>query len=425
MPDETVDTGNQHLIEGGEDIMSAIDSVFEATPSTSPPDTQRQATTDDQQQDRQQATETPEQTAQRTRDEQGRFQKEQQAAKDKAAADASKTQQQATATNKDTDYPAEIKSPKAREHFDTVKRAKEEATRRAESAETKLKQYETRIQELESKSGTAAPEVKVLQTKVQELEAQLEERERVLSFKAVEETKAFKEGVTEPQKAALGEIHEAVTTYKLDARELDKILQEPSKYKRREMLEDLTADLPERSQFVKEDLRANVEKYVAAEAKASELFNNAKGNREYADQERQQTEAKAALERQQQYQAANKEVDGIMKEKYPEIAGNEEEWRAITEKAFKVADFDRMPPKAKAFANLASWGFLKAMEKLRAETTAHQKTKEIMAKRNGSTPNPTGGRAATGATTTEEEDYDPRNPMGGLMSGIDSVLSGS
>lgn len=418
MADEATDEdqGNEHVLEGSQDIMGAIDEVLSTGASMAKDATDKPAAPDQTQQQTEDQ-ETPEQTAQRARDEQGRFAKEQKEAADKAAAEAK------TPDAADKQYPAEIKSPKAREHFDALSKTKQDAVRRAESAEAKVKQAETRIQELESKSGTAAPEVKVLQQENAKLKAELDERERIISFKAVEETRAFKEGVTTPQKEALDEINEAATTYKIQGSKIDEILAEPNKFKRREMLADLTEELPERSKFVVDDLRANIEKYVAAEGKARELLNNAKGNREFADQERQQTEAKAALERQQAYQSANKEVDGILKEKFPEIAGDEEAWKGITEKAFKVADFDRMPAKAKAFANLASWMVMPLMEKHRAVAKELADLKDVMAKRNGSNLNPAGGRTAAPGKT--DDDYDPSDPMGGLMGGIDEVISGA
>lgn len=423
MADEATDEdqGNEHVLEGSQDIMGAIDEVLSTGASMAKDATDKPAAPDQTQQQTE-GEETPEQTAQRTRDEQGRFAKEQKEAADKAAAEAGKTPD-ATA-DKDKQYPAEIKSPKAREHFDALSKTKQDAVRRAESAEAKVKQHETRIQELESKSGTAAPEVKVLQEENAKLKAELDERERILSFKAVEETKAFKEGVTTPQKEALAEINSAAKLYKLDGHKLDEILAEPDKYRRRELYADMAEEMSDRAKAVLgDDLKANIEKYVAAEGKAREIFANSKGNKDLHEYEQQQTEARAALERQQAYREGNKHADDTMRKNYPELSGNEELWKGITEKAFKVDDFDRMPAKAKAFANLASWAFLDAMKGWRADKKELADLKEVMAKRNGSNLNPAGGRTAAPSKT--DEDYDPDNPMGGLLGGIDEVLSGA
>lgn len=416
MADEAEDLGSEHIIEGGEEIMSAIDGLFEQKPAQEHVQTetvQQETTQTDEHEG-----ETADQQAERARNEKGQFTKEQQeekARQEKAA--------QTQTTEGEKQYPAEIKSQKARDHFDALTKVKDEAVRKASALEAKVKQFETQIAELQSKSGTAAPEVKVLQEENAKLKAELDEREKIISFKAVEETKAFRESVTEPQREALDVLNQVAVTYKIEGRKLDEVLAEPNKFKRLEMLGDLTEELPERSSFVKGELKDAVEKYVAAEAKSKQLYANAKGNREFAEQERTQAEAKAALERQSQYQQANKEVETIMKEKYPEIAGDEALWSEITGKAFKVADFDKLPAKAKAFANLTSWGFLKVMDKLRAETEAHKKTKEVLASRNGSSPSPTGGRATTSKQTVDEVD-DGGDPMAGLMGTLDSVLSG-
>lgn len=420
MPDDTEDLGNDTpLLEGGDEFFSGIDSVLSTGASMAPdatdkPDAPKQV---EQQQDDDAATqETPEQRQERERNEKGQF-----TAKEKADAEQAQAAKDQSQQQQNKEYPPEIKSPKAREHFDTLKRVKDEAERKASSLESKVKQFEARIQEMESKSGTAAPEVQVLQRENSELRAQLDDREKVISYKAVEASKPFQEQVTVPQEEAIDVLNQVAETYKLEGRALDAILKEPNKFKRLEMLGDLTAELPERSSFVKDELKEAVEKYVKAEGTAKSLYEKAKGNREFAEHEQRQVEAKAALDRAQQYQKANTEVDGILKEKFPEIAGDEATWKGIVEKAFKIADFDKMPPKAKAFANIASFMVMPLMEKLRASEAAHNATKEIMAKRNGSSLSPTQGRDAAVKKGVDEFD-EGGDPMGSLMGGIDAVL---
>lgn len=422
MADEE-DLGQQEAgyLEGGDEIFGAIDTVLstgasmakDATDKPEAPDKTQQV----QQDDTLQAQETPEQAAERARNEKGQFTKQQQEAKEKADREA---QQQSQTTEQDKQYPAEIKSQKAREHFDALKAVKEEAVRKAASLEAKVKQFEAQVQELQSKSGTASPEVKVLQQENAKLKAELDEREKVLSFKAVEETKAFREGVTQPQKEALAEINDIANTYKLDGHKLDSILRETSKTKRREMLAELTENLPERSAFAKDDLRTEVEKWVAAEQKANSLFEQAKGNREFAEMERTQTEAKAALERVESFKKASTEVETALKTNFPELSEVEEVWKDIIGKATKVADFDKMPPRAKAGAHMMSFMVMPLAKLLRDERTAHAKTKEVMAQRNGTQLSPAGGRQATQTKTDDFEEGG--DPMKGLFDGIDATL---
>jgi regulator of replication initiation timing len=418
MADEAEDLGSEHIIEGGEEIMSAIDGLFAEKPAQEQVQTEVQ--TQEVQTETQVEGETADQQAERARNEKGQFTKEQQEEKERQEKAA-----QTQTTEGEKQYPAEIKSQKARDHFDALTKVKDEAVRKASSLEAKVKQFESQIAELQSKSGTASPEVKVLQQENAKLKADLEEREKILSFKAVEETTPYKEGVSIPQSEAAADMDAMAAQYQLDIGAINKVLAEPNKYKRNEMLADLTQDLPERSRLgVHADLKESVDKWLKAEQTRGKIYDQAKGNREFAEQERTQSEAKAALARQQEYQKANQEVDAIMKDKYPELAGDEALWGEITGKAFKVADFDKLPAKAKAFANVASWAFLKAMDKLRAETEAHKKTKEVMAARNGSSPSPTGGRATTSKQTVDETE-DGGDPMAGLMGSLDSVFAGN
>lgn len=426
MADETdfSEQGNEHILEGAQDVMAGIDEVLgvsEGGGETAAPETS---------QGQQESTQSAED---RNRDERGQFtatgKQEQEAEKAKAEKPAQEQQEQpakgATEAAGEKKYPAEIKSPKAREHFDALSRVKEEAVRRADAAEAKIKAMEAKLGELEQHSGVQAPEVKVLQRQLADVQAKLEERERILSFKAVEATDSFREKVTQPQTDALAEINDIAATYKLDGRKLDEILAEPSKFKRREMLEDLTAELPERSQFAKGDLRDSVEKWCAAESESKKLYEQAKGNRDYAEQETRQKEAQAALDRQKEYKKGETEVLESLKDKLPELMGDETLWKSIQEKYQKVVDFDRLSPKQKAGMNILSYMVMPALEKYRAEVAAHQQTKDILAKRTSSLPGGGGsGRSAPKPNGHEFEEKEGDDIFGALNAGIDEVMAG-
>lgn len=417
MPDETVeDIGNESPLEGGEELFSAIDSVLSSTPEQSPPPDQQQ-TQEGQEQTAEQKAEAQRVEEQRQRDEQGKF-----LPKDTTKDDTQgKNGHRETQKPGDKQYPEEIKSVKARQHFDKVNQLRDEAESRASAAEAKAKQFETRIQELESKSGVAAPEVKVLQKQLADLQSQLDEKERVISYTAVQETKQFREGVTAPQNDAEDVMKQVVAAYSMDGRKLDDVLREPNKFKRAEMLADLTAELPERAAYVKSDLRDAVEKWVSAEGTAKKLLENAKGMKDYADQERQQAEATSALDRQQKFKTAEKDMLATIMPKFPELSGDKTMWDGIAEKASKVTDFDLMPPKAKAFANWSSWAIMPLMEKHRATLAELQREKEVNAARTKSLPG--GGSSRGGAQITKEDEVDEADPLGGLFGQMDSVLT--
>lgn len=424
MPDDTPeDHGNEAPLEGAEEIFSAIDQVLDA-PRQDKAGGDGGQQQDDGQQQHDQGGETPEAKAERERNEQGQFvAKQKQEEKDRQEAQAKNGNNGQNGDQKpgEKQYPAEIKSPKAREHFDALSKVKEDAIRRAEAAENRVKEFETKVQQLEARSGVAAPEVKVLQKQLGELQAKLDEREQVIAYTAVQETTPFKEGVTQPQKEAEEDMNQIAETYKLDARKLDEILRHPNKFQRAEMLADLTADLPERSAYAKADLRAAVEKWVGAEGVAKKLFADAKGNRDFAEQEKMQTDAQAALQRQQQFKTAEKDVLSTITPKFPELSSDKTMWDSINEKAAKVSDFSKLPPKAQAYANWTSWAFMPLMEKHRAVLAELQKEKEINAARTKSMP---GGGGARGGVQLgkDEAEVDENDPLKGLFGGIDSVM---
>lgn len=399
------DLGNEQILEGAEELYSGIDEVLGMGAET-------QGAKGSEQGAEQQSGGASEQQGEtgtdalddltkdgdpnRPRGEDGKFlpvkkdaPPEKAAATEKPAAEAAKDKPA------EKTYPETIKSEKARHEFDNLRKLRDDEARRAESAEIKFRNLEKQFNDLQSKSGTASPEVKVLQQEVDKLKTERDELERVVSFKAVEETKAFKEEVTAKQDEAMSVLSQVVETYGLDGAQLDAALKERNRFKRLEMLGDLTEKLPERAAFVKGELQAAVDKWVAADAKSQELYANAKGNREFAEQERAQTEAQGSLERQKAFRAAEKEVVAGLSEKLPELAGDEATWKEILEKAGKVADFDKMPAKAKAFANLSSYMVKPLITKVRVLEGELQKMKDTMAARARALPGAGSGRESS------------------------------
>lgn len=411
------DLGNDSPLEGADEIYSGIDEVLGmesgggAEQQGGRPAEQQRSDQQPQEGDGDDLLGELSSGEEKPRGEDGKFVAKETKGQGTGSKEQGKEQQQAAGEDKDKDkdkekekekgaatdkqYPETIKSPKARHEFDTLRQQRDDAYRKAEGAELRLRNLEKQFTDLQSKSGTAAPEVKVLQQKIEGLEKDRDELERIVSFKAVEETKAFREGVSKPQEEAMDVLRQVAETYSLDAGNLDAVLGVANRFKRLEMLGDLTEGLPERASFVKAELQQAVDKWVGAAAKEDELRANAKGNREYAEQERQQSEATGALERQKAFRAAEKEVLTQLGEKLPELSGAEDVWKEIMEKSGKVADFDKMPAKAKAFANVASYAVKPLITLLRAAKAELASTKEALAARAKALPGAGGGRESS------------------------------
>lgn len=338
--------------------------------------------------------------------------------KEEPAKDEPKKEEQA----KKEDYPAEIKSTKAREHFDIVKKEREEARRRADSAETRLKTVEAQLKEMEGRSGVHSPEVSALEKQISELKAQNEEYGKIIALKAVEETDDFRTNVKIPRDEANRDIDEVIDAYGLSGAAVDAVFNEPNKFKRLEALEKIFNANEERPvpQTVRSEFITSVNRLLATNVKEKEIRDNAKGNQDLAESRSKEEQAKKDLQRKREWDTSTKEVEDIIKSKLPELVENEEEWKKIMGGHTAVKDFDKLPAKAKAFASVASNAVMPLMRMLRntrEELKAAQKALEGKAK---ATPGAGGGRGSS-SVTAEEEDENPNS----MMDAIDGVLAGA
>lgn len=305
-------------------------------------------------------------------------------------------------------FPDAIKSEKARDHFLALEKSRDEASKRADSEASRAKMLEAKVQELESKSGVAAPEVKVLQGQLQELQAKLEKQDKIIAITNLEKSAKFEEGVTIPQNEAVEELRGIARSFKLEGGDLDRILWEPDKYERSRMINKLTDDLDDPvAEEVKNDIKAAVAKHVKAEGVRAQLYENHKGSAEFYEQEKQQEEAKAALKRQEDFKKADAEVTKLVKEKFPELVEDETRWNDLAKKISGVTDFDKLPPKAKAYANFTSFWHKPLVEELRETKKKLAEKESILAARTKAMP----GRGTAQVTKPGDEE-DEADPLG-------------
>lgn len=313
---------------------------------------------------------------------------------------------------KDKDYPAEIKGEKARAHFDRLKTQKDEAVKRATDFENRLKSLEQENQKLKTTGGINAPEVQALNKEVAELKRQIEEKDKVLSYKAVEDLPAFVQGVKEPIQKAENIISQLVGHYKLNESLIDKAIQEPNEFKRDEILRQVMEEVPTDHVNPRTKLSEAVTSYIGAIAKERELRENAKGNRDLAERETKEAEGKKNIERLRSYEEASKGVEETLRQKVPELFekddnGAEGLWSKISAEASKVKDFDALPPRGKMFANVASNAFVPLLQWGRGWKAKFEDSEKAYKELQESLPGAGAGNTPGGDYNTSGDDEDP------------------
>lgn len=332
----------------------------------------------------------------------------------KEAPPAKKDEQGVKTDDKNGEYPAEIKSTKAREHFDALKAKEKEASQKAAAAESRVKTLESEVKQLRENTGTASPEFKALQKEVDTLRKQLEEKDGIISYKAVEETTGFKENVIKPKKEADTEINQLIEQYKLNAALIDRAITEPNKFRRLDLLEEAANldDIPEAKRaLIVQELKSNVEKWLTAEKEEQTLRANAKGNRETVEAQQREEEAKKNIARVRDFEKATNEVEQILRKATPELfepEGEVEEklWKDIQANAAKIKDLDKLPAKAKVFNNFAANAYqplVNLTRSLRAKVAELEKT---IAERESGLPGAGAGRIPTKKGTGGYEEGD-------------------
>lgn len=264
---------------------------------------------------------------------------------------------------KDKDYPEAIKGQKAREHFDTLKAQKDDAVKKFTELDTKHKALEQEVQKLRATSGINGPEVQALNKEVADLKKQLEEKEKILAYKAVEDSTPFIDGVKKPIQEAENTISQLVSHYQLNESMIDKAIAEPNKFKRNQILREVMQEVPTDDAVARTELSNAVTAYQGAIATERQLRENAKGNRDLVERETKEAEGKKNVERLRSYEEATKGVEETLRQRVPELfqkddKGTESIWSAIQAEASKVKDFDAQPARSKMFAHVAANSFI-------------------------------------------------------------------
>lgn len=326
---------------------------------------------------------------------------------------------------KDGDYPAEIKSTKAREHFDTLKKQKDDAVRNAQSLETRLRTLEAENKQIKGTAGTASPEFKALEKEVTTLKQQLEEKDGILSYKAVEEMTPFKEGVIKPKKEADDDINQLIESYKLNGALIDRAIAEPNKFRRLDLLEEAAAaeGVPEtKIPTIVGALKEAAEKWIAADKTEQQLRANAKGNRETVESQQREEEAKKTIARQRDFEKATADVEQILRKASPELfepEGDVEEkmWKEIQSNAAKIKDLDKLPAKAKVFNNFAANAYQPLVNLTRSLKAKVAELEKTIAEREAGLPGAGGGRTpgAKGAGGSNGDELDDETTLMDLI----------
>jgi hypothetical protein len=387
-------------LDGGDELFSAIDALTGGT--------------DEGQQD---AGELPIQGADAGGDGQQQAPSKEASPTKKDTPPAKKDEQGAkTEEGKNGEYPAEIKSTKAREHFDALKAKEKEASQKAAAAESRAKALESEVKQLKENAGTSSPEFKALEKEVATLRKQLEEKDGIISYKAVEETTGFRENVIKPKKEANTEIDQLIEQYKLDGALIDRAIGEPNKFRRLDLLEQAANldDIPEAKRaLIVQELKSNVEKWLKADQEEQTLRSNAKGNREAVEAQQREEEAKKNIARARDFEKATTEVEQILRKNTPELFepdGEVEEklWKEIQANAAKIKDLDKLPARAKVFNNFAANAYQPLVNLNRSLKAKVAELEKTIAERESGLPGAGAGRVpakrGTGSGGNEEGD---------------------
>jgi hypothetical protein len=290
------------------------------------------------------------------------------------------------------EYPPEIRSVKAREHFDALKASKKAAERRAADLETKVK-------ELESKGGIKAPEVAVLQKQYDELKSKWDEAQKELSSSFLQGTEEFKNAVVRPMQEATTGLKKFAEVYELSTSDIDAALGEPDEFKRNEMVSDIAESI--RGLMNKAKFEKLVDQFITAKAKEDELFQNAEGSMEFAKTKKAEEEAAAKLKAAEEYKSARQTVIENLSTKLTDLKEEPGTWEKVVADAESV-DFDSLSPKMKAFAAVAMNSIKPYQAKVATLAAKIKHLEGVIASRNAASP----GAASGSVTQTVQEKGD-------------------
>jgi hypothetical protein len=290
------------------------------------------------------------------------------------------------------EYPPEIRSMKAREHFDALKASKRAAERRAAELETKVK-------DLESKGGIKAPEVAVLQKQYDELKEKWDEAQKELSSSFLQGTEEFKNAVVRPMQEATTGLKKFAEVYELSTSDIDAALGEPDEFKRNEMVSDIAESI--RGLMNKAKFEKLVDQFITAKAKEDELYQNAEGSMEFAKTKKAEEEAAAKLKAAEEYKSARQTVIENLSTKLTDLKEEPGTWEKVVADAESV-DFDSLSPKMKAFAAVAMNSIKPYQAKVATLAAKIKHLEGVIASRNAASP----GAASGSVTQTMKKEGD-------------------
>jgi hypothetical protein len=291
------------------------------------------------------------------------------------------------------EYPPEIRSMKAREHFDALKASKKAAERRAQELEAKVK-------DLESKGGIKAPEVAVALKERDEYKALWEESQKEMGISHIQGLTAFKTldaKLTETRTF----FQKVATQYEFSTAELDEALSEPDEFIRDKKLAEIADNIG--SELTKRKFFDRIDPFLKDLDSMDELYKNAEGSMEFAKTQKEQEEAAAKLKAADEYAEARKVAFGHLKPRMTEIQEDPAVWEKVIADAESV-DWDTLPPKMKAFAAVAMQSIQPYQAKVKALGEKVKHLEGVIASRNASSPGATGG-SVTARSSENKGDF--------------------
>lgn len=300
--------------------------------------------------------------------------------------DATETQEEET-----KEYPPEIRSMKAREHFDALKASKRAAEKRAAELETKIK-------DLESKSGIKAPEVAVISKERDEYKAKWEEAQKEMGVSHLKGTEAFKT-LDARLTSTRGFFQQVAKQYEFSTNELDEALNEPDEFIRDKKLNDIAENIT--SELTRRKFFDRVDPFLKDLDELDKLYENAEGSMEFAQTQKQQEEAAAKLKAAEEYNSARQTVIENLSKKLPILKEDAAVWEKVVADTESV-DWDTLPPKMKAFFAASGQIAQPLLNKIAERDAKIKHLEGVIASRNAASP----GASSGSVTTTHEKKGD-------------------
>lgn len=281
------------------------------------------------------------------------------------------------------EYPPEIRSIKAREHFDAVKAARKAAERERDTLRAEVEQ-------LKAKSGVNAPEVGVVQKENEALKKRIEEYEKDMGMSHLQGTEKYK-GLHSTLVSHREYFREVAKQAEFLPSDLEAALDEPDEFKRNIKISELADSI--QGELNKRRFFDRVQKFQDDLDAFDELHDNAAGSMEAAKKFKEEEEAAASLKRSEEFKTARTSMLDKAASAFKSLSGNTDVWEKV-KAGVEADDYEQLPTNHKALGIVAAHLLNPLAQELSAVKAELDRYKEIIKSRGAASPGASSGTVA-------------------------------